>query len=348
VGLGERGPAETSAWSNLFARAMRRREFLSVTSAVLTWPAVAIAQPDRVRRIAIMNTNAESDPEGRARIVAFRRGLQELGWTEGRNLRVDYRWGAGDPARARAFASELMTLSPEVIVANGTTALSALHQRTNIPVVFVVVVDPVGAGFVQSLARPGGTVTGFSSFEPEIGGKWLELLKEITPVLNRVAGILDPAFRGFAAVWRTIENLGPRLGLDVKSFIFHDPTDDIESAVGEFAQSPGAGLIVLPTAINNLHRTRIIALAARHRVPAVHPFPFYARGGGLASYGIDTVDLYRRRASYVDRILKGEKPADLPVQAPTKYELVVNVNTAKGLGITIQRPLLLRADEIIQ
>jgi putative ABC transport system substrate-binding protein len=328
---------------------MRRRAFLSAAaSAALSWPAAAVGQPDRVRRIAVINANAETDREGQARVQALRRGLQELGWTEGRNLRIDLRWGAGDPARAHASARELVGLAPEVIVANGTPAVSALHQQTSIPVVFVVVVDPVGAGFVQSLARPGGTITGFSSFEPEIGGKWLELLKEIAPALRRVAGILDPAFRTFAAVWRAIEHQGSTLGLDVRRFEFHDPADDIESAVGAFAQSSGAGLIVLPTAINNLHRARIIALAVRHRLPAVYPFALYARSGGLASYGIDTVDLYRRSAFYVDRILKGERPADLPVQAPTKYELVINLNTATVLGITIPRSLLLQADEIIR
>jgi putative ABC transport system substrate-binding protein len=328
---------------------MRRRDFLWVASSGLfTSPVVAVAQPDRVRRIAIMNTTAENDPEGQARIVAFRSGLQERGWMESRNLQIDYRWGAGDPARARAFAAELVTLAPDVIIANGSAALSALHQRTSIPVVFVVVVDPVGAGFVRSLARPGGTVTGFSSFEPEIGGKWLELLKTIAPGTKRLAGILDPAFGGFARVWRAIETLGPSFGLEVRSLEFRNPRDDIESAVGAFAQATGGGLIVLPTAINNLHRTRIISAAARHRLPAVYPFALYARSGGLASYGIDTVDLYRRSASYVDRILKGDKVADLPVQAPTKYELVVNLKTAKALGITIPQSVQLQADEIIQ
>ena len=280
--------------------------------------------------------------------MAFRRSLQEAGWSESHNLRIDYRWGAGDPARARALAAELIKLAPDVIVANGSPALSALHQRTSIPVVFVVVVDPVGAGFVRSLAHPGGTVTGFSSFEPEIGGKWLELLKNFTPGLERVAGILDPAFHGFARIWRAIESLGPGLGLETRSLEFRNPGDHIESAIGEFAQLTGAGVIVLPTAINNLHRTRIISAAARHRLPAVYPFSLYARSGGLASYGIDTVDLYRRCARYVDRILRGERPANLPVQAPTKYELVINLSTAKALGITIPSSVQLQADEIIQ
>jgi putative ABC transport system substrate-binding protein len=300
-----------------------------------------------MRRIAIMNANAENDPEGQARIVAFRRSLRELGWTEGRNLHIDYRWGAGDASRARALASELVTLGPSVIVANGTPALAALHHRTSIPVVFVVVVDPVGAGFVQSLARPGGHITGFSSFEPDIGGKWLELLTAIRPGLKKVVGILDPSFPGFAAIWRGIEHRGPGLGLDVTRLVFRHPSDDIESGLGALAQSPAAGLIVLPTAINNLHRERIVSLAARHQLPAVYPFALYARSGGLMSYGIDTVDLYRRCASYVDRILKGEKPADLPVQAPIKYELAINLKTARSLALTIPPSLLLRADEVI-
>jgi putative ABC transport system substrate-binding protein len=312
-------------------------------------PLAATAQvPDATRRIAVMNAGAENDSEGQARIAAFRRGLQDLGWTEGRNLRIDYRWGAGEPARARAFASELVNLRPDVIVANGTTAVSALRRATDVPVVFVVVVDPVGAGFVKSLARPGGSITGFSTFEPEIAGKWLELLTKVTPGLKRVAAILDPGFRAFSALGRAIESLSPRFGLDATSLVFQHPSDDVEVAVGAFARSGGGGLIVLPTSINNLHRSRLVSLAAHHRLPAVYPFALYARSGGLMSYGIDTVDLYRRSASYVDRILKGEKPADLPVQAPTKYELVINLRTAKTLGLTVPPSVLARADQILE
>jgi ABC-type uncharacterized transport system substrate-binding protein len=328
---------------------MKRRQFLSITSsAVLASPLAALAQSDRVRRIAIMNTTAENDPESQARMSSFRRGLQDLGWTESRNLRIDYRWGAGDLTRAQAIANELLTLRPELIVANGSAALSALHQKTGIPVVFVVVVDPVGGGFVQSLARPGGTITGFSTFEPEIGGKWLELIMKIRPGIRRVAGILDPDFRGVARVWNAVERLGPKFDLEISTLAFRNPGDDIESAIGTFAQSAAAGLIVLPTAINNLHRDRIIGAAGRYRLPAIYPFALYARSGGLASYGIDAADLFRRSASYVDRILKGEKPADLPVQAPTKYELVINLRTAKVLGIAIPQSLQLQADELIQ
>jgi ABC-type uncharacterized transport system substrate-binding protein len=331
---------------------MRRREFITLLggAAAVAWPLAAGAlQPDRMHRIGVMIVNAENEPEGQARIAVFRRGLQELGWMEGRNLLIDHRWGVSEPARARTFARELVSFAPDVIVVNGTPGLAALHDATSsIPVVFVMVVDPVGAGYVQSLARPGGNITGFLSFEPEMGGKWLELLKEIAPGLSRVAGILDPAFQGFAAVWRAIETLGPRAGLEVTSLAFRNPADDIESAVGAFAQTTGGGVIVLPTAINNLHRERIISLAASHRLPAVYPFPLYTTSGGLMSYGIDTLDVFRRSASYVDRILRGEKPVDLPVQAPVKYELVINLKTTKALGLDIPPTLLARADEVIE
>jgi putative ABC transport system substrate-binding protein len=227
--------------------------------------------------------------------------------------------------------------------------LSALRQATrSTPIVFVVVTDPVGAGYVESLARPGGNITGFSTFEPEIGSKWLELLKEVDPGVKRVAGILDPGFRGFATLWRAVETTGPRLGLAVSSLVLREASDDIESAVAKFAQEPGGGLIVLPTAINNNFRKRIFAAAERHRLPAIYPFRHYAVDGGLMSYGFDTPDLFRRGAAYVDRILKGEKPADLPVQAPTKFELVINLKAAKALGLGISPTLLLRADEVIE
>jgi len=330
---------------------MKRREFITLLGgAAASWPIAARAQqPDRVRRIGVMIANAENDPEGQDRVAAFRRGLQELGWVEGRNLRVDYRWATGEPNRARALARELVNLEPDVILANGTPALSALHKVTsNIPVVFAVVVDPVGAGFVRSLARPGGNVTGFSSFQPEIGGKWLELLKAIMPGLSRVAVISDPAFRGFAGVLLEIESIGPRVGLEITNIVFRNPNDDIESPITAFAQSFGGGLIVVPTAINKIHRNRIISLAARYHLPAIYPFSVYVASGGLLSYGIETDDLLRRSASYVDRILKGEKPAELPVQAPIKYELAINLKTAKTLGLTVPPPLLARADEVIE
>src|SRR5262245_11807392 len=320
-----------------------RRGFIATLGgAAVAWPvAVRAQQPVRIRRIGMLVAYAESDPEAQARVAAFRQGLRELGWTEGHNLQIELRWETGDPDRAQTFATELISLAPDVIVAHGTPALRALHRATRtVPVVFVSVIDPVSAGYVQSLAVPGGNITGFSTFEPEIGGKWLELLKEIAPGLSRVAGILDPSFTGFAGMWGAIENMAPRFGLEVKNLRFQAPTDDLETAVARFAQESRGGLIVIPTALNAVQRNRIISSAARGGLPAMYAFRFYATDGGLMSYGIDTVDLFRRTASYVDRILKGEKPADLPVQAPTKYELVVNLKTAKALGFDIPATVL--------
>jgi len=292
---------------------------------------------------------SSGDRQRQAWLAGFLQGLQQLGWVEGRNLQIDFRWGASEPDRAQIYATELVSLAPDVILAHGTPALAAAHRATHsIPIVFVVVVDPVGAGYVQSLSRPGGNITGFSSFEPEIGGKWLELLKAIRPDLTRVAGILDPAFKGFAGVWNAIEAAAPRLGLEVASVPLRDSSDDIESAVATFAQKPSSGLIVLPTAINNSLRHRIITVAARYRLPAVYPFANYTADGGLISYGIDALDVFHRGASYVDRILKGEKPADLPVQGPTKFELVINLMTAKAAGFTVPATLLSQANEVIE
>jgi len=302
-----------------------------------------------MRRIGVVVAYAESDPEAQTRVIAFRQALGGVGWIEGRNVSMEYRWGAGDVDRARAFATELVSLKPDIILAHGTPAVTALRAVTRtIPVVFVSVIDPVGAGHVQSLARPGGNITGFGTFEPEISGKWLELLKEVAPGLKRVAGISDPAFKGFGGVWSAIETMAPRFGLAVTSVSFHDPTDDLEAAVTAFAQESGGGLIVLPTALNAVQRHRIFSVASRNRLPAIYGFRFYATEGGLMSYGVDTVDLFRRGAFYVDRILKGENPAELPVQAPTKFELVINLKTAKALGITVPPTLLIRADEVIE
>ena len=329
---------------------MRRRDFIALLGgAVAAWPlAVRAQQTERMRRIGVVLAYAESDPEAQTRVIAFRQALEGLGWIEGRNVAMEYRWGADDADRARAFATELVSLKPDIILAWGTPAVTALRAATRtIPVVFVSVIDPVGAGHVQSLARPGGNITGFSTFEPEIGGKWLELLKEIAPGLKRVAGISDPAFKGFAGVWSAIETTAPRFGLAVTSVSFHAPTDDLEAAVAAFAQEPGGGLIVLPTPLNAVQRHRIFSVASRNLLPAIYGFRFYATDGGLMSYGIDTVDLFRRSASYVDRILKSEKPADLPVQAPTKFELVINLKAAKALGLTIPPTLLATADEVI-
>jgi len=330
---------------------MRRRDLLTlVGGAAAAWPLPGRAQQSgRMRRVGVMVIHAEGDSEGLARIGVFRKQMSELGWTEGRNVQVDYRWGTGVPARAQAAAAELVALAPDVILANGTTATAALQKSTrSIPVVFVVVTDPVGAGFVKSQARPGANITGFSTFELEIGGKWLELLREASPGLTRAAGVLDPAFAGFAAVWRGLEEQALKLGISVTQIVFRNPSDDLEAALASFAAKPGGGLIVLPTGINNMARSRIFASAARYRLPAIYPFRNYAFDGGLMAYGFDPTDLFRRGAVYVDRILRGAKPAELPVQAPTKYELVINLNTAKALGLDIPPALFVRADQVIE
>jgi putative tryptophan/tyrosine transport system substrate-binding protein len=330
---------------------IRRREFIfTLGGAAAAWPLAARAQqPAGMRRIGVLAAYAEHDPEAQVRVTAFRQALQGLGWTEGGNVVIEYRWGAGDADRARTFAAEMTALKPDVILAHGTPAVTALRAATRtIPVVFVSVIDPVGAGHVQSLARPGGNITGFSTFEPEIGGKWLELLKGVAPDLKRVAGILDPAFKGFAGVWREIQTMAPRFGLSVTSVSFHAPADDFESAVVAFAREAGGGLIVLPTALNAVQRQRIFSVAASNRLPAIYAFRFYAADGGLMSYGIDTIDLFRRGASYIDRILKGENPAALPVQAPVKFELVINLKTAKVLGLDVPVYLQQLADEVIE
>jgi putative ABC transport system substrate-binding protein len=330
---------------------MGRREFVALLGgAAAAWPLAAHAQQRQgMRRIGVLAAYPENDPEAQVRVVAFRQALEGLGWTEGRNIAMEYRWGAGDAGRARIFAAELVSLNPDVILVHGTPGLTALYEATRtIPVVFVSVFDPVGAGTVQSLARPGANITGFSTFEPEIGGKWLELLKEIAPGLKRVAGVSDPAFRGFAGVWRAIEALAPKFGVQVTNVSFHAPTNDLESAVAAFAREEGGGLIVLPTALNAVHRHRIFSVAAKNRLPAIYAFRFYATDGGLMSYGVDTVDLFRRGASYIDRILKGENPGELPVQAPTKFELIINLKTAKSLGLDVPVQLQQLADEVIE
>lgn len=328
---------------------MNRRALLALAAAA-AWPLAAHAQSGgRIRRVGVLMVNAENDRDGQTRVGVFRQRLRDLGWREGENLRTDYRWSAGSAERAQTAAAELLALAPDVILCNGTPATAALQQATrSVPVVFVVVTDPVGAGFVQSLARPGRNITGFSTFEPEIGGKWLELLREVAPDLRRVAGVLDPAFTAFTSVWRAVEELAPKLGASATSVIFRRPSDGVEAALAAFANEPGGGLIVLPTAMNNLARHRIFAAAARHRLPAVYPFRHYAADGGLMSYGFDPPDLFRRSADYVDRILKGAEPATLPVQAPTKFALVINLKTAKSLGLAVPQSLLLRADEVIE
>jgi putative ABC transport system substrate-binding protein len=327
---------------------MRRREFIAGLSAAV-WPLAARAQHPTPKRIGVIVNNDENDPDGQARIAAFREGLSALGWTADHNCHLEYRWGAGDPDRARNDVAELISLSPDVILANGTIALSALQKaKLSIPIVFVVVTDPVGAGFVRSLARPGGNITGFSTFELDIGGKWLEILHEISPRVRRIAVLFEPGFQGFAALLRSVETLAPSMGVTTNSIAFRDPSFDIEPAIAAFAKDGMGGLIVLPSGTNTIARQRLFELALRYHLPGIYPFRQFAIDGGLIAYGFDPRDLFRRGASYVDRILKGENPADLPVQAPTKYELVINLKTAKALGLDIPAGLLVRADEVIE
>ena len=329
---------------------MKRREFIAGTMSVAMFPAnLRAQQATRLRRMGMLMVQSEQDPEAQARIGAFRSRIAELGWVEGRNLQIDYRWGGGLPANAQAGAAELLALRPDLILANGTPPTAALQKATrSTPVVFVVVTDPVGAGFVESLARPGANITGFSTFEAEIGRKWLDLLRELMPNLRQVAGVLDPAFPGFSEVWRAVESTAARLGISVTVIPLQKPDDDLESALASFARNAGSALIILPTAINSMQRSRLIIAAARESIPAVYPFRHYAFDGGLMAYGFDPLDLYRRSAVYVDRILKGEKPSELPVQAPVKFELVINVKTAKSLALTVPPTLLARADEVIE
>jgi putative ABC transport system substrate-binding protein len=326
---------------------MRRRDFISLLgSACVAWP--TRAQPS-ARRIAMLLLHAENDPEAQPLVIAFRQGLQELGWVEGRNIHSESLWGAREPDRARALAEQLVTQAPDIVLAYGSPATAAMHRATtSIPVVFVVVTDPVSGGYVQSLAQPGGNITGFSTFEPEMGGKWLGLLKEVAPGLRRVAGILDPSFKAWDAIWRATEAIAPTFRVEVTSVQLRDSTDNIESAVAAFAQEPNGGLIILPTAINIVNRERILSIAVRHRLPAVYPFRVFAANGGLMSYGPDQADLFRRGASYVDRILKGAKPSELPIQQPTKFEFVINLKTAKVFGLEVSAPMLARADEVIE
>ena len=329
---------------------MRRREFLSlVGGTVVVWPLTARAQqPERMRRIGALIVFAENDPEQRARNTAFLNRLEGLGWKDGRNLRIDYRFSEGDPERMRAHARELVALSPDLILVQTNPALTALRQTTStVPCVFVQVSDPVGSGFVKSLAHPGGNLTGFTNFEPEMGGKWLEVLKENAPDIVRAVVLLQANLSVHSAYLRAAETAGRRFGTAVIAAEVRNAAD-IERAVTTLAAEPRSSLIVLPSPIHIVHRDQIIALAARHRLPSIYPFRLFANAGGLMSYGIDQIDQWLRAASYVDRILKGAKPADLPVQQPTKYELVINLKTAKALGLTIPPSVLGRADEVIE
>src|SRR5262245_37761381 len=327
---------------------VRRREFIALAAGTVVWPLAGHAQqPERTRRIGVLLNLASDDQEGQTRLVAFEQGLGHLGWSIGGNLRIDYRWGAGDADSIRTFAAELVALAPDVILSAGSPSVAALQKATHtLPIVFVTVVDPVGSGFVDSLALPGGNITGFSLFEYSISGKWLELLKQIAPSVTRVAAIRDPALTGGGGQLGAIQAIAPSVGVEVTPVNVRD-AGEIERAITAFAHSFNVGLIVTGSTSAAFHRDLIIELAARHKLPAVYYERFFITSGGLISYGPDSIDPYRRAAVYVDRILKGEKPADLPVQAPTKYELVINLKTAKAMGLTIPPALLARADEVI-
>ncbi|MGB6394514.1 MAG: ABC transporter substrate-binding protein [Bradyrhizobium sp.] len=329
---------------------MLRREFLGVMSgAAVTWPLAARAQQnERVRRIGVLMGQAADDQQGQARSTAFVQTLQSLGWVDGRNAQIDVRWGAGNSEEIRRHASELVALRPDVIIASGSATVGPLLQATSaVPIVFVVVPDPVGAGFVDSLARPGGNATGFTIFEYGIGAKWLELLKEISPRIKRVAVLRDAAIAAGVGQFGAIQSAAPTLGVELSPINVRD-AGEIERAVAAFARSPDGGLIVTGSSLAAVHRDLIVMLATRHNLPTVYYERFFVSAGGLLSYGPDLVDQHRSAATYVDRILKGEKPADLPVQAPTKYELAINLKTAKTLGLTVPPTLLARADEVIE
>jgi putative tryptophan/tyrosine transport system substrate-binding protein len=327
-----------------------RREFITLLGgAAAAWPLAARAQqPERMQRIGVLLTAAADDPEFQARLAAFLEGLQKSGWTDGRNVRIDTRWAGGNADDIRRHATEMLALAPDVILAHGSPSLGPLLQATRtVPIVFVSVIDPVGAGFVDSLARPGGNATGFTNFEYGISGKWLELLKQIAPHLTRAAVLRDPTSPAGTGQLGAIQSVAPSFGVELRPVDLRD-APEIERAVTAFALSANGGLIVTGSSFANIHRDLTIALAARHKLPAVYPARFFVTGGGLISYGPDRVDLFRRAAGYVDRILKGEKPGDLPVQAPTKYELVINLKTAKALGLTVPPTVLVRADEVIE
>jgi putative ABC transport system substrate-binding protein len=326
-----------------------RRKFISAFGgAAATWPLTARAQQgEPVRRIGLLQGLAAADPVAQANNAAFLQGLQQLGWTDGRNVRIDIRWGTGTVADIRKYAAELVALSPDVILGVAAAVGPLLQATHSLPIVFVIVPDPVSSGFVDSLSRPGGNATGYLMFEYSLCGKWLELLKEIAPSVTRAAVLRDPTDPAGIGQFAVIQSVAPSAGVDVSPINISDAAE-IERAVAAFAHSANGGLIVTTSALSVVHRDLIIKVAAEHGLPAVYNERFYVAGGGLISYGPNFLDQFRRAAGYVDRILKGEKPADLPVQAPTKYELVVNLKTAKALGLTVPQSILARADDAIE
>jgi putative ABC transport system substrate-binding protein len=328
---------------------MKRREFISLVGGAAAWPLTARAQQgERIRRIGVLVSRAEDDPEGQAQVAAFLQTLQSLGWTTGRNVQIDIRWGAADAANSRRYAAEMVALAPDVILTASSAPTAALQEATRtLPIVFVNVADPVGAGYVASLARPGGNVTGFTFVEYGMSGKWLELLKEIAPRVTRVAILRDPTLAVGIGQLGAILSVAPSFRVEASPIDVRN-ADEIERAITDFARTVNGGLIVTASPGGLVHRKLIITLAAQHRLPTVYFLRGFVKDGGLISYGPNTLAQYKQAASYVDRILKGEKPADLPVQAPTKNELVINLKTAKGLGLTVPSSVLSRADEVIE
>ena len=330
---------------------MRRREFVGLCGALAaTWPiALRAQQGERVRRIGVLMASTLDDPESQARIAAFQQSLQQLGWIDGRNVSIDTRWATTNPDDIRRHAAELAALTPDVILAGtGTATVAPLLQATRtVPIVFALVIDPVGAGFVDSLPRPGGNATGFTVFEYGMSGKWLELLKQLSPAVTRAAVLRDPTIASGIGQFAAVQAVAPSLGVDLSAVDVRD-AGEIERAITAFARSSNGGLIVTANALATRHRELIITLAAQHRLPAVYPYRRFVDDGGLVSYGPDFVDQYRQAAGYIDRVLKGEKPAEMPVQAPIKYGIVINLKTIKSLDLTVPPAVLARADEAIE
>jgi putative tryptophan/tyrosine transport system substrate-binding protein len=330
---------------------VKRREFITLLGgAVAAWPlAVRAEQTERMRRIGGLISSTESDPQGRRQVAAFQQRLQELGWMEGQNIRIDFRFLGDEPNRLKAYAAELVALKPDVLLASGPTAVVALQQEAmTIPIVFTQVNDPVAAGLVKTLASPGGSATGLTPTEFSIGGKMLELLRDLVPDVKQVGVILDPKLSDQTGMWSGMETVRFVLGLRLQQLDVEDDPADIENGISSFARAQNCGLIVLANRNTILHRKLIIAAAAKHRLPTIYSYRYFVEDGGLASYGADLLELYKRAASYVDRILKGERPADLPVEQPTRYELMINMKTAKGLGIDVPPTVLARADQVIE
>jgi putative tryptophan/tyrosine transport system substrate-binding protein len=327
---------------------MKRRAFIAGLGVAVAWPFAARAQQaERMRRIGVLMSQAADDPVAQARAKAFQQGLQQLGWTDGRNVRTDYRWAAGNVENSSKYAAELLALAPDVILAMGSATGPVLKATRTVPIVFVATSDPVGSGFVNSLSRPGGNATGFMLFEYSLSAKWVELLKQIAPGVTRAAVLRDPSVTSGIGQFSVIQSVAPSVGVEVSPINLRDDAGEIERAVTAFARAANGGLIVA-AGTASVSRDLIITLAARHKLPAVYFDRAFVTDGGLISYGVDPIDQYRRAAAYVDRILKGEKPGDMPVQAPTKYELVINLKTAKALDLAVPQSILARADEVIE